>query len=391
LSGSGIEIVEQAAGEIRNAPIELNSRSILDPSQVKQMIPAVLHRNVSFLNNRILPAQLLVCPTANMVSLEEVRHSNASLAARPKATGLVAVFVGASSGIGQSALEHFAKGTISPKIYSTARGKSAASHKKFLDELKQANPTLSYTLLHADASLVSDIDNAMDTVLEIESKVDLLLMSAGFFAFEGRVDTREGLDPSMSTRYYCRQRAAERLIPLLKAAPSPRIVSILAAGEEAPLAEDDLDLRDPQNWTMWNASRHAATMSTLSLERLAQQHSELSITHCHPGAVSTPGLARSNANGLNPANPRTQSEAGERALFIATSDKYAIKAGLAPLAENSSRVPRSGGGIFMVGSQGEEKNNEIVLRDMRERQVDQKVWDFTQEVFARIAQDAKQS
>jgi NAD(P)-dependent dehydrogenase (short-subunit alcohol dehydrogenase family) len=324
-----------------------------------------------------------------MVSLDEVQRSNDSLATCPQATGLVAVFIGASSGIGQSALEHFAKATISPKIYSTAREKSVASHKEYLDALKKLNPSISFTVLKADASLLSDIDSGIEAVLKKESKIDLLFMSAGFFAFEGRVDTKEGLDPSMSTRYYCRQLAAQRLLPLLKAAASPRIVSILAAGEEAPLNEDDMDLRDGQNWTMWNASRHAATMSTLSLELLAQKNKELSIVHCHPGAVSTPGLARSNANGLNPPNPRTQDEAGKRALFLATSDKYAVKNSLVPLGEGSSRAQRSGGGIFMIGAEGEEKNNEAVLRGMRERQIDQKVWDFTQEVFQKIAQGAE--
>lgn len=316
-----------------------------------------------------------------MVSIEEVRLSNASLATSPQASGLVAVFVGASSGIGQSALEHFAKAAPASRIYSTAREKSTASHRQFLDTLEQTNPSISCTLLQADAALVGDIDRAMEEVLKKESKVDLLFMSAGCFAFEGRVNTEEGLDPSMSTRYYCRQHAAQRLLPALKASSSPRIVTILAAGEEQPLNEDDLDLRDSSNWTMWNASRHSASMSTLSLEFMAQRNEDLSITHCHPGAVSTPGLARSNANGLNPPNPRTQDEAGERALFLATSDMFSVKDGLAPLINGSTRAQMSGGGIFMVGADGEEKNNEAVLGVMRERQVDQKVWDFTQRIF----------
>jgi predicted membrane metal-binding protein len=87
----------------------------------------------------------------------------------------------------------------------------------------------------------------MDVVLQREAKVDLLIMSLGFFAFEGRVDTVEGLDPSTSTRYHSRLRALQRLLPLLNATPSPRVVSVLAAGEESPLNEQDLDLRDPAN------------------------------------------------------------------------------------------------------------------------------------------------
>ncbi|KAK3629722.1 hypothetical protein LTR56_017118 [Elasticomyces elasticus] len=318
-----------------------------------------------------------------MVSFHTVQQSNGLLASLPQTQGLVAVFIGATSGIGQSALEHFAKSTINPRIYSTARAKTVDSHNEFLDTLRKANPTGSYTLLQADPSLVSDMDGAIDGVLKKETKVDLLFMSPGFFAWEGRVDTKEGLDPSMSTRYYSRLRAVQRMLPLLNAAPSPRVVSILAAGMEAPLNEDDLDLRDMKNWSVWNASLHACTMGTLALERLAHENPRLSMVHCHPGAVATPGLAHSNKHGLNPPNPISQDEGGQRALFLSTSDRFAVQPGLVPIPDGLEVLPRSGGGMFLVGPQGEMKDSEKVLAPMRQRGVDKQVWRFTQDMFSK--------
>lgn len=323
-----------------------------------------------------------------MVELAAVQQSNRHLASVMQAQGLVAVFVGATSGIGHSALEHLARSAIAPNIYSTARDQTAAAHDDFLDTLRHANPSGTYTLLCADASLVGDMDRAMDVVLQREAKVDLLIMSPGFFAFEGRVDTVEGLDPSMSTRYYSRLRALQRLLPLLNAAPSPRVVSVLAAGEESPLNEQDLDLRDPANWSMWNSSRHACTMGTLALERLAMENPRLSIAHCHPGAVATPGLARSNSFGLNPPNPRTQDEAGQRVVFHATNDRYAVQPGLVPVPDGLDQLTISGGGIFLIGPTGDRKDSEAVLAPMRERGVGEKVWAFTQQVFAKCAAKA---
>lgn len=317
-----------------------------------------------------------------MVGLETVQQSNALLKSLPQAKGLVAVFIGATSGIGQSALEHFAKCAASPRIYSTARAKTVTSHNEFLEILRKANPSGSYTLLTADVSLVSDIDSAVEPIFLKETKVDLLFMSPGFFAFEGRVDTKEGLDPSMSTRYYSRLRAVQRLLSLLNAAPSPRIISVLAAGEECPLNEADLDLRDLQNWSMWNASRHACTMGTLALEHIARDNPRLSIVHCHPGAVATPGLARSNTFGLNPPNPMTQDEAGQRAVFHSTNDRYAVWGGLAPVPESLEVLEKSGGGIFLLGAFGETKDSEAVLGPMRKRGLDDQVWDFTQQIFS---------
>ncbi|KAK5716510.1 hypothetical protein LTR15_009401 [Elasticomyces elasticus] len=318
-----------------------------------------------------------------MVRFNVVQQSNGLLAVLPQTQDLVVVFVGATSGIGQSALEHFAKSTVNPRIYSTARAKTVASHNEFLDTLRTANPTGSYTLLQADPSLVTDMDSAVDAVLKKETKVDLLFMSPGFFAWDGRENTNEGLDPSMSTRYYSRLRAVQRLLPLLNAASSPRVISILAAGMEAPLNEADLDLCDLNNWSMWNASLHACTMGTLALERLGQENPRVSMVHCNPGAVATPGLAINNKHGMKPPNPISQDEAGQRALFLSTSDRFAVHHGLVPVPEGLEVLQKSGGGLFLVGPEGEIKDSEKVLAPMRQRGVDKEVWSFTQDIFSK--------
>lgn len=327
-----------------------------------------------------------------MVTLETVQQSNGLLGSLSQAEGLVAVFVGATSGIGLSTLEHLARSAKAPRIYSAARAQTAPSHEKFLASLRAENPDGRFTLIDADASLVRDMDQVAGMVAQHEVKVDLIVLSAGFFAFEGRIDTSEGLDPSMSTRYYARLRLVQCLLPLLDAAPHARVVSVLAAGEESPLHEADMDLRDPQNWSMWNASRHACTMGTLALERIAREHPRLSILHCHPGPVATPGLARSNAFGLNPSNPRSQDEAGQRILFAATSDRYAVQSavqsavppGRVPVPEGLQPASPSAGGIFLLGADGEVKDSEAVLGPMRERGLDERVWLFTKTKFEEL-------
>ncbi|KAF7328186.1 Dehydrogenase/reductase SDR family member 12 [Mycena venus] len=185
-----------------------------------------------------------------MVSLKTVQQSNAIISHLP--SGLVGLFIGATSGIGQSALQHFAQHASSPRIYTIARPPSVAAHETLLASLRQSNPNGSYTLITADVSLVSEIDKVVEAITHNETKLGVLFMSAGFMAFEGRKDTRKGLDPSITTRYYARLRAVQELLPLLNnpAAQSPRVVSVLAGGIEGPLHERDLDLRDlrdPEN------------------------------------------------------------------------------------------------------------------------------------------------
>ena len=53
------------------------------------------------------------------------------------------------------------------------------------------NPAGIYTLLTADASLVADMNHAVDAVLQKEQKINLLFMLPGFFAFEDRVDIKK--------------------------------------------------------------------------------------------------------------------------------------------------------------------------------------------------------
>ncbi|UPL03525.1 hypothetical protein LCI18_014459 [Fusarium solani-melongenae] len=303
-----------------------------------------------------------------MVSLQIIQQSNARLATLPK--GLVALFIGATSGIGQSTLEQFAQHASAPRIYTVARPQTVASHGQLLSSLREANPDGIYNLITADVSLISEVDRVVSAIKQSETKLDLLFL--------------EGLDPSMTTRYYTRLRAAEQLLPLLNKSTtsSPRVISVLAGGLEAPLNESDLDLRDPNNWTTWNSSLHSATMGTLAFEVLAQQNPNISFVHWCPGPVATPGLAKAKKFGMSPPNQMSQDESGARALFVATNDRYSVQGGLVSIPEGFEAAKKTGGGIFIVDPEGESIDNEKVLRGMRERGVDKAVWSFTNKIFA---------
>jgi hypothetical protein len=135
----------------------------------------------------------------------------------------------------------------------------------------------------------------------------------------------------------------------------------------------------------------SATMGTLALELLARQNPRLSIVHWFPGPVATPGLATAHKFGMSPPNPTSQEEAGARAVFLTTSDRYAVHGGLVPVPGGLEAVKKSGGGIFLVDPQGERADNEQLLAGLRERGVDEAVWSFTQEVFAACAAQAGSS
>ena len=314
-----------------------------------------------------------------MVSLKVVQQSNSEVANLPQ--GIVALFIGATSGIGRSTLRQFAHHASSPRSYSVARPSAVASHDSFLTSLQQSKPQGFYKLITADVSLISEVDKVVAAITQKESKLDILFMSPGFMAFEGRKNTKEGLDPSMTTRYYSRLRAIQQLLPLLNNAAAPRIISVLGGGIERPLYEDDLDLRKEGHWSMWTSAFHPATMGTLALEILARENPRLSIVHWFPGPVATPGLAKAKEYGMEPPNQMNIEEAGARGVFLITSGRYAV--------EGKDSVQKSGGGIFLIDPLGESTDNELLLADMRGRGVDEKVWKFTQEIFDECAAKAR--
>ncbi len=95
---------------------------------------------------------------------------------------------------------------------------------------------------------------------------------------------------------------------------------------------------------------------------------------------------------MEPAGQMSREEAGARAVFLATSDRYAVRGGgLVPVPEGLEVARKSEGGIFLVDPVGETVDNEGVLAGLRKRGVDEEVWRFTQKVFADCAAVARSS
>lgn len=111
-----------------------------------------------------------------MVSLEQIRSSNSKIPTtlRP---GLVAVFAGATSGIGESSLRQFAKNAIKPRIYFLGRSKQSGDRVRA--ELKKLNPDGEYIFISVDVSLLRSVDDVCRQIKEKESAINLLFLSTG--------------------------------------------------------------------------------------------------------------------------------------------------------------------------------------------------------------------
>ncbi|KAK2777841.1 short chain dehydrogenase reductase family protein [Colletotrichum kahawae] len=328
-----------------------------------------------------------------MVSLAEVRTSNSALTSStvPK----TALFVGATSGIGKYTLAELVSLKLPVKCYIVGRKASEPALHPLLEALRRTNPQAELIWVEAEVSLLSEVKRVCELVKENETRLDLLCLTAGYAPFGGRNDTPEGIEVTHALQYYGRMLFTLALLPLLRAAPSPRVLTVLGGSFlSTNLLVDDLDLRKAGNFGGVRSQTHMSIMNTLFLDRLASDPENFGVTFVHnwPGAVDTGNMGRYHTpSWLSPA-PVTVllkpvfwilgtggREAGERHVYNATSGRFG---GMGP--RDGGKVEKGTGGeegrgLFLVGRGCEVVDRGSVLEELRGAQG--VVWGRTMEAL----------
>jgi short-subunit dehydrogenase len=111
-----------------------------------------------------------------MVLLSNIQQTNASATSKLP-TGLVAVFAGATAGIGETALKAFAKHTVRPQIYYIGRSQEAGD--RLQKELSEVNAEGSYVFIKKDMSLLKNVDEVCRDIKSKETVLNVLFLSQG--------------------------------------------------------------------------------------------------------------------------------------------------------------------------------------------------------------------
>jgi hypothetical protein len=111
-----------------------------------------------------------------MVFLTSVQASNACIATTIP-SGLVAICVGGTSGIGEYTLKEFARHARQPRIYNIGRSQQASD--RIAVECKNLNANAQYTFIQADVSLIRTVDVVCEQIKAKEKAVNILFLSAG--------------------------------------------------------------------------------------------------------------------------------------------------------------------------------------------------------------------
>lgn len=334
-----------------------------------------------------------------MIPLADVRASNAALKSLP--AGLVAVFVGGTSGIGLFTARELVRNTVSPHIYLIGRNQTEAT--KIIEELKGINASSQVDFIQKDVSLLKNVDEACKEIAAKEKQVNLLFMTCGYFTLKGREETTEGLDRKFALHYYSRMRFINQLQPLLNAAATnstlSRVLAVLDPQPGMRMATNFSDLSLKNNFSLKNCAVHASSMTNLSFSHLASKNPGTSYVHAFPSGVDT-GVGRDAWGPLKfimapllkvAMKPLSvnQDESGERHLYAATSSTFAPKA----LGDSANAVT-GGDGVKGSGSYLLNWNSDVLpdtpkAKSLREEGGEAKVREHTEEVFRKICDEGE--
>ncbi|KAI2622708.1 putative short-chain dehydrogenases/reductase [Hypomontagnella submonticulosa] len=334
-----------------------------------------------------------------MVSLSQVIASNQRIASTFP-PGLVAVFVGGTSGVGEYTVKAFAKYVSKPKVYIVGRSQEAAD--RIVGECKKLNPGGTFEFIKADVSLLKGVDDVCRQLKSKETAINLLFESQGGMGFAKT--TSEGLPLASSLVIHSRLRFVLNLLPLLQNASSlRRVVNVQAATSEGSI---DLNNICGQGFPLFKWRNQVASVQTLLLEEVTRRAPDVSFIHNIPGIVKG-GISR-DAEGLGmymligitnlilfPLFETRPDECGERHMFLATSARYVPREdkanaagvpldGTLPVARGTDG--QTGSGMYSIGMKGESapKRVETLLAQFREDGTAEKVWDYIMKDFKRI-------
>jgi len=201
----------------------------------------------------------------------------------------VAVFVGGTSGVGQGMAETFNRHTKgNAHIVLVGRNREAAEN--IISKMKSdvgGSSTGSYEFVPCDISIMSNVKRSAATISAKHSKINFLLLSAGFMA-TSRTNTEEGIDKKLAVQYYGRWLFIHELLPALRSArdadEDPRVLSVYSPGGGSVIDVNDLGLKNSNSPSV---AGPGATYNDLMCEEYALRNPGIVLAHASPGAVRT--------------------------------------------------------------------------------------------------------
>lgn len=174
----------------------------------------------------------------------------------PDLSGSLAVVTGSNSGLGFGLARRLAMAGADVVMAIRDRAKGEAA----IDKIRAAVPEAKLTIKHLDLCSLKSVAALGEELVAEGRPIDVLINNAGVMTPPRREETNDGFELQFGANHLGHFALVGRLLPLLRAAPSARVVTVssLAAGQR------NIDFDDA------NARRGYKPMRSYGIAKLAQ-------------------------------------------------------------------------------------------------------------------------
>ena len=230
-------------------------------------------------------------------------------------SGKVAVVTGANGGLGLETSRRLA----GMGAYVVMVGRSE-------DKLTRASESIEgrTSIAIADLSLLGDIRNLADHILDSSPRVDILINNVGVLLPERHV-TEEGLEATFATDLAGHFLLTNLLLPRLAKSASARVVNVSSGGMySARIDPDDLQFerrRYTGTGAYASAKRGQVILTTMWADRFPDR--DVVFHSMHPGWARTEGVARSLPTFNTVMKPllRTTAQGADTIVWLAAAEE----------------------------------------------------------------------
>ena len=255
----------------------------------------------------------------------------------PDQTGRLAVVTGANSGTGQEAARRLsaAGAHVIMAVRTVAKGEQARAG------ILARHPQARLDVRRVDLADLASVAEFADGLLADGTPLDLLLNNAGVMAVPTRMTTADGFELQFGSNFLGPFALTVRLLPLLLAAPAPRVATMSSGTANFGRIRFD-DLQSSRRYSANSAYAQSKLADLILTEHLAGlatgQGWNLLSTAAHPGFTQTnlqtagPGLGLDKPR-LTPMRvvsrvlPRQQVDTGTEPLLYAATSPDAVNGG----------------------------------------------------------------